>query len=346
MVLEITPTAPLVHGAGSRGNETIMRTSQYLVEVDDPEMPGRRTTKRIDVPVVSGSALRATLREHACGHLFEALGMADGTIGRDQLRLLLKGGKNDSGGASVSLDEHRRLRGLFPVLAVFGSMDGGMPIRGQLSVSPVRPFVRELVDAGLVPRHIGTVEVAQDGEVASRPMIEVHAGREPVPLHLIRTREEYFRHDMRTSPHFHLLEGQAVAQIEDQSVARKGKVAGKDDRREANESMPHSFQAIAAGTPMVAELRLAAATQVEWETLAYAIGRWIAHGAHLGGGRGRGHGACSVRCAGALVYQPAPGTSGTSGGTAISIERVGSQYMQHIREHADALRAELTGGAT
>ena len=40
------------------------------------------------------------------------------------------------------------------------------------------------------------------------------------------------------------------AAIEDAKVARSGKVATKGERREANESMPHTFEVIPAGTPL------------------------------------------------------------------------------------------------
>ena len=92
---------------------------------------------------------------------------------------------------------------------------------------------------------------------------------------------------------------------------------------------------------MVAELRLAHATQVEAECLFYAIARWIASGGQLGGGRGRGHGQCRVRCAGALTYAPGADVGATHPGTAITIDRPGNAYLAHLREHATAIRAEL-----
>lgn len=348
MVLEITTLSPLTHGAGTQGNEVQLRTSEYLL--DEVDELGKVTSRRVAVPIVSGAALRASLREHAFGHLAEVLGLQDGSLSRDKLRLLLKGGKNDSGGQTVSLDEARRLRTLFPMLAIFGSMDGGLPIRGELHVSPVRPWVRELVDAGYLPRHVGALEVTAGGDgaagaLASTPRIAVHPDREPVHLHAIRGREEYFRHDLRTSPHLHYLEGAVQQQIEDKSAVRKGKVAKKEERREANESMPHAAQTIVAGTPMVAELRLHGATQVERECLFYAIARWIAHGAILGGMAGKGHGQCRVRCAGALVYEPARGEVAAEPGSAISIETAGSAYLAHLEQHRQAIVAELTATA-
>lgn len=374
MVLEITPTTPLTHGAGNNGNEQILRTQEYLLQEPDPEIPGQRTWRRVRIPVVSGSAMKSALREHAFGHKAEILGLPDGSVDRDKLRLLLKGGKNDSGGQSVSLEEHRRLRDLFPMLAVFGCMDGGMPIRGQIEVDPVRPWCTELVDAGYLPRTVSAVQVSVDGEELIRaPQIAVYPDVPPVPAHMIRTEVQYYRHDLRQGPHVRYLPGATVAAIEDKveairqaqkiadrydedtgDDARKArqearKLTTKDERRDANESMPHAYQAIAPGTPMLTTIRLKGATDVEWGCLMWAVTRWVQHGARLGGGATKGHGTCNVRIAGAMRYRPEVGEVAAPG-TAISVnldtpEAHAMAYVRHIQERAEAIRAELSGVA-
>lgn len=341
LALEITTLSPLSHGAGTDGNQSIARTTEVLVEHADPDT-GRKTPRKIRVPCVTGSSLRATLREHAFGHMAEVLGLRDGDVSLDALRLLLKGGKNDAGGASVSLEEARRLRALFPMLAVFGSMDGGMPIRGELRVSQVLPWCVELHEAGLLPTEVRPLVVSLDGaelqaDTAGGP---IFADRQPVPLHLLLTEEEYFRHDLRTSPHAPLLGGAVRAQVEDKAAARKGKSATAEVRREANESMPHTMEAICTGAPMVATLRLFGATPMEWECLAYALTRWVQHGALLGGSTGKGHGRCRVRVAGALCSTPSTAEP-CAPSTAVSVDRAGDLYVRHVLENAAELRAEL-----
>jgi CRISPR type IV-associated protein Csf2 len=342
IVLEITPTAPLTHGQGTEGNEQILATREYNVQGPDGEW------ERIEVPMVSGAAVKATLREWAVRDALERAGVPEGAVSKDALRLLLKGGKNDSGGASVSLDEARHLRDLFPLLAVFGSMDGGLPIVGELKVSDARPYTEALVAAGLMPRQVAPVEVAVEGEllVEGPPAIEVYPGTAPIPDHLVRTSVTYYRHDMQSSGLTHYLQGTEQRQIEDQRAGRKaaGSKAGKEQRREANESMPHSMQAIAPGTPMVCVLRLQSATEVEFAALGMAITRWMAAGGHLGGASAKGHGACTVRVAGAIRYAPAAGTVPADPGSAIEVtgdarSPLAMAYDRHVRERADAIRA-------
>lgn len=341
VVLEITPTSPLQHGAGTEGNEQILMTREYLVEAPD-DIGG---WERIEVPAVSGSALKATLREHAVRHYLHACGVEDGGVSKDALRLLLKGGRNDKGASSLSLDQTRELDRLFPLLAVFGHMDRGAPRRGSIQVSDVLPWCTDLVDAGLVPRTIRPMEVTVEGETITADMgVDVYEGVSPIPLHLTRTRTQHYRHDMRSGPMLAMLQGEDRRQLEDATEARATKAAPKkDERREANESMPYSAQCIAPGVPLVATVRLHQASDVEWACLAHAIASWVRSGGHLGGGAGRGAGACRVRVAGAIRYSPAPGEQAVDPGTAIALgddpsAHLAGVYAQHIAEQAEDVR--------
>lgn len=339
--MEITPTAPLTHGAGNARNEQLLHVRQYTLEVE-----GR--WDRVAVPAVSGAAWKGALREHAVRDAFERLGVQPGEVSRDALRLLSKGGKNDRGSATVALEEARRLRDLFPLLSVFGSLDGGLPLKGRVQVSDVLPYCDALVAAGLVPRRVQPVTVEVEGHQQEEgPAVEVYPDTPPVPLHLARTSVTNYRHDMLQGSMAHMLSGETVRQIED---AREAVRSRKDEsgsaparqRREANESMPHSAQAIAPGTPLVGVVRLQDATEVELGCLVTAIMRWITSGAYLGGGAAKGHGACRVRVAGALRHAMPPGSLPTAPATALDLPRDGSPsaaamaYGRHVLERRDA----------
>lgn len=265
----VTPTQPLTHGAGNDGNTQILRRTQRNVQVGDEWV-------QLDVPAVSGSALKATLREHAVEHYLEVLGVPEGSLSRDALRLLLKGGKVGTQGQSIQHDQIRQMRRLFPPLAVFGFMDGALTAPGLLQSCELVPYTRDLVAAGFF----------EDLPIP-------HAS---IPDELTTTEVTYYRHDSaasRTGSRY--LTAGDRRQIEDAQASRAGKVAGKEQRRDANESMPHTFEAITAGTPLVGTLRLTGASDIDLACFALAVARWRQHGAHLGGGRGKGHGACMVK---------------------------------------------------
>lgn len=345
IALEITTTAPLSHGAGTAGNEQVLRTSEMVVPVRDES--GRVVDhERVAVPIVSGSALKATLREHAVMDMFEVAGVEAGSVSLDGLRLLQKGGKNDSGGQTMALDKVRELRDLFPLITVFGAMDGGMPIAGAIQVSRVVPFCKAAVEAGAVPRTVRPMQVVTGDTVAAMKEIPVFEGMTPLDDSLVRSTETYYRHDLRQGRTVKYIEGAEVRALEDKSAARKelpARAATKDVRRDANESMPHSMQVIATGVPMFAEIRLNDVTEVEFACFARALSRWRASGAHLGGASSKGHGACRVRVAGAIVHEPSTAREAL-GQTSLAPESIADayndQYLAHIRTRADAIRAK------
>lgn len=346
IALEITTAAPLSHGAGSAGNEQILRTTDVVVPIRDAE-GNVCDWERTRIPIVSGSALKATLREHAVMDMFELAGVEPGSVSLDGLRLLQKGGKNDSGGQSMSLDKVRELRDTFPMLTVFGAMDGGMPLHGHIQVSQVTPFCRSAVESGRVPRTVRAMQVQSGAEIATGMEIPIFEGAQPLDDALVRSSETYYRHDLRQGRTTRYIEPAEVKALEDKSAQRKllpNAQATKEVRREANESMPHSMQVIASGVPMYAEIRLSDVTDVEFAACARALSRWIASGGHLGGASSKGHGACRVRVAGAIVHEPQL-ASPAMGETSLAPDSLASayndQFVAHIQAHAEAIRAKV-----
>ena len=266
----VTPTQPLSHGQGTEGNVQVLRRTQRNVCIGGEWVS-------LDVPSVSGSAFKAVLREAAVDYYLSALGVAEGSLSRDALRLLLKGGRVGPGGQSTPHEETRRLRRLFPPLAVFGFMDGAITSPGLLQSCELVPYTVELVEAGFFAD------------------MREHLSLPPIPDALTSAEVTYYRHDQAVSQLARYLPVETRAQIEDARIARSGKVATKGERREANESMPHTFEVIPAGTPLLGTLRLAPCNAVEFACFSLAVSAWKARGAHLGGGRGKGHGACDVR---------------------------------------------------
>lgn len=319
----VTPTQPLSHGAGTDGNVQILRRTQRNVCVGGEWLS-------LDVPSVSGSAFKATIREHAVAYYLEALGVADGSMSRDGLRLLLKGGRVSSQGQSVQHEEVRRLRRIFPPLAVFGFMDGALTAPGVLQSCELVPYTTELREAGFF-----------HGVELPIP---------PIPDALTTTEVTYYRHDQTASlTGTRYLSGPAKEATDEARVARVGQRARKEERREANESMPHTFEVIPAGTPLLGTLRLTGASDVDLACFALALARWRQHGAHLGGGRGKGHGACHVQMVRALrLSQTGPVPVNVE--TALpaetvdmdtTSERVAVEYLTHIASVRDEALALL-----
>ena len=317
----VTPTQPLSHGQGTEGNVQVLRRTQRNVCVNGEWMS-------LDVPSVSGSALKAVLREAAVDYYLTALGVPDGSLTRDALRLLLKGGKVGPSGQGTPHEEVRRLRRLFPPLSVFGFMDGAMTSPGLLQSCELVPYTSDLKEAGFFE------------DVAKLMTLP------PIPDALTSTEVTYYRHDQAsTRLGQRYLTDQTRTAIEDARAARAGKVAPKEDRRDANESMPHTFEVIPAGTPLLGTLRLSAANDVELACFTLAVASWAAHGAHLGGGRGKGHGACKVEILRAVRHAAGVGPVPVDGvQVTLPVETVnatpGEQVARQYAEHLETCKDE------
>lgn len=325
--LTATTLTPLAHGETSEGNEQVLRREPLLAWDE-----GLDDYRELLVPLVSGAALKATLREHAVHRYLATLGVE--RLGRDRLRLLLKGGRyerGDTGGVNAS--EQWELRQNCPLLGVFGSMDRGTPNRGCVQVHGLRAWVREAVEAGMQPAHI----VDGDG---TRPLFA--DGRGPIRLADATHVEQRFRHDLSLSSmaaRLELADGEAAAARQEAVAARReeGGRVGARERRRANESMPYTTETISAGVPMLGEIRLENATLPELWTFQLALRDWILSGARLGGIAREGFGRLAVQVRGAwqLELQPAftlpPGAVAVDAAPDVQVEGMLAAHLAERR---------------
>lgn len=306
--LTATTLTPLAHGETSEGNEQILRREPMMIWDDDLD-----DYRELLIPMVSGAALKATLREQAVARYLAALGVD--RLGRNRLRLLLKGGcyeRGDTGG--INATEQWELRQNCPLLGVFGSMDRGTPNRGCVQVHGLRAWAREAVVAGLQPA------TARDGDT-ERPIFP--DGRGPIWLAAATHLEQRYRHDLALSAmgaHLALTDTEADAVRQEAVAVRReeGGRVGARDRRRANESMPYAVETISAGVPMIGEIRLDNATPPELWTFQLALRDWILAGARLGGIAREGFGHLAVQVRGAWQLDPMPPYTIPTGAVAVA----------------------------
>jgi hypothetical protein len=342
-VLELLTRQPLTTGMGSDGNEQILRTLSYRYF---DEQAGEWC--EAEAPHVSGQAFKATLREHAFLVMAEALGLKEGSVSRDGLRLVLKGGKNDKGETSVSLDDLRELRALLPILDIFGALDQGQALPASGQFSDVRVWGETLAKAGLLPVH-GIRGGKPGAETTILPFLREDGSQlPPIPDHLTRGRVEQFKHDLAQTHIAHvvmtdqdkqkLLEGRAEKKA-------SAKPARAEQRRALNESMPYTLQAIPPGVPLYAEIRLVDASPVSAALLAAAIEHWIVSGGHLGSGKSVGRGGCQVKVSGSFAVDARSGELRAPGEAAGLLKQGVNPYAEQLRAHflesGEKIRARL-----
>lgn len=339
LLLEILPQSPLTHGKRNNGNEQELARKPVLIRRVNP-VTGLSEAVREWIEYVSGGAFRAKLRWHAVERAAAIQGYD--TMSKERLRLLLKGGHLDSSGKATSLEEIRRILEMFPLLRLFGALDNSLKITGALKVDDVTPYCAEMVNSGLISRAAGFWR--GDPMDPSWPMFDVAPSRA-----IISDVREYYRHDLANSTAAVLLAPEARKLIEDQqaaiSSAKSNKSTPKPDkeeRREANESMPHRFQHIIPGTPLVSILRTAPITRVEYACLLDTLLAWKQSGAHLGGGESKGHGHCLVRVSGAFSSAATDRLHHEMSVPGISeYDQLKNSFLIHMQERAADARAWL-----
>lgn len=326
-VIQMMTLSPLRHGGQGDGTNVQPFAMEDVVYHDGIDWVRRK------IPHVSGAAFRSTLREHCVMALLEALAIPPGSVPHERLRLYLKGGTmaGKDGGATVSLQNARRLRQLMPVLNLFGAMDG-QPMPGRLDVDPVRPWCVSLDLAKLLPRKV----LGDAGEV------EIWAGVPPVPDDLLLVEQVNFKHDMLLSQagQVYLEAGQKAA-LEDKKAAVADKAAPKAERREASESMPYSAKVVPAGVPFYTMVKARDVSEVDLAVLAAGFERWHKDGCHLGAGRSTGQGRMQITIAGRIRYDSRSGERITRGEADMVRVGDGNPYAAALDAHLRENRAEI-----
>lgn len=304
LFLEILPTQPITHGQGNNGNEQEILRRPFLVTRDNPTT-GQKESFIEDLPLVSGASLRAKLRQRAVLNDAEMMQAPAGSYSKSKLRLLVKGGHLGGDGKAMNLEEVRALCEMSPLLYLFGAMDDSLRLTGALKVDAIYPYCRELLYSGLIPQSDDFAFWQGDPADPTWPVFAAP----PSYVDSVST-VQYYKHDMGGSAVSRLLSTGDRQQIEDKqatiaAVQAIGKKVDKEDRREANESMPHAFQAIVAGFPMFTILRTDPINEMEYACLIATLASWKQHGAHIGGAEAKGHGHCRIRVAGAFCSSAA-----------------------------------------
>ena len=232
----------ITHGGDTAGTTRMFRREKIFQYKSAP----------VEVPVISGNAIRGILRDYAAERLFQQLGKPP--LKLSEFQALWSGGALRAASSGEMLNSHqiRDLRRLIPHIGALGVAGGGTIIEGRLAVGKAVPFCHET-------SHIVPV-----------------GGNNGVSFHDLLQDEEFTRMDdaKRADAHRHLEAGE-------------GEAAAKDEQ---SQQMRYSFQTLAAGTMFHWWIRMVGATPLQAQVVSQALKDWLEHGAHVGGRTGSGHG--------------------------------------------------------
>lgn len=228
----------------------------------------------IEVPVVSGNALRGILRRHAADAFWDALGRP--ALPVQVFHLLRSGGALAKAGSSHVLGARQlqQVRAMVPVVSLFGGSGAGKIIEGKLSVGKLTPICAET-------RHL-LPEGLQHADTSIWSLVQI---------------EEFTRTDDSKKDQLHSqIAGAVPAALEPGDESALFAVARHDAALESTlddgpaQQMRYGVETIAAGTRLHWWMQLRHVTDVERALMAEALHRWVGDGAHIGGRSATGHG--------------------------------------------------------
>lgn len=311
--IRATALEPIVHGAGTSGNTTLLR----MQELADG-------TK---VPFLSGNSVKHKLR--ACGvqYAIDTMGVEDHALTKAEIDLLFSGGHLSKSGAAVDLSRARKLEELFPMLALCGYSAGNVMTESKIRVSHLHVVCRE--NAWRVP-----------DDLLGHPAIDARVG-------MLLSDEFGTRHDQGNKQvALRLLTTEAgEQQVKKKTKQLKEPSADGPAERGDSAQMIYDFGAIAAGATLWGTIQVAELTDLERAALASAFhyaatdrrGDALVMG--VGAKTAIGYGALKVELRGSIRVAPPQYVADQS--LTVAGNTLGARYATHLRENKAEILAAL-----
>ena len=244
--LRVRTIDTLIHGAGTRGNSTLLRMQDIIL---DDGTPAR-------VPFISGNSIKHKLRECAVKYALDAMNIEDGSLSKAETDLLFSGGHLNKSGAAVDLTTARKLEELFPPLSLCGYSAGNTMTESKIRVSHLHLVCME--NAWRLP-----------DDMREHVSIGTRAGQ----LYITGGTGDGFgtRHEQSNRPHVRKLlteeAGKAFA------AKKSKKLKGEDDGKKDDETaqMIYEHGGIKPGATLWGTIQVADLTELEQAALASAF---------------------------------------------------------------------------
>jgi CRISPR type IV-associated protein Csf2 len=275
------------------------------------------------VPVISGNAIRGTLRDRGMLHMCRALGYGEpDDDGRPRglslaaFYFLFSGGAlSSTGGRGIDLDMQRRLQSLIPLTSIFGGAVGNQIMPGKIKIGKALPICHET--AHLLPESFAVRSKASVWDYLQEEMY---------------TRTDDAK-DERKHP---LLSGETRKALDDGRRMAALKKAEPVEETGAKQQMRYYVETFAAGTPFYWRIVLDDVTPLEFEAFAATLAEFSKM-PYLGGKSAVGLGEVAIRFDSWLTIdsraQPVASNE-------VALPN-GALYALHLRDQAGTMRETL-----
>jgi len=276
-----------------------------------------------EIPVISGNGVRGYLRDLGMRHMCRALGYGvneqTGEVNGLTLAafyFLFSGGALTSdAGRGIDIDFARKLRGLIPLVGVFGGATGNQVMPGKIKVGKMKPICAET-------RHLIPERFVPDT---------------PASIWEYLQEEMYTRKDDEKNEHLRqLIAPQARALLEDKLRVKKARDAEGKPKSDTGEhqQMMYYVETFAQGTQFYWQLVLEDVTQIEFEAFLTCLTEF-SRMPYVGGRSAIGHGKVKVQFD--QWFKIDPHIQDTQ---AVSVP-IGTLYSDHLRTRSADIRQAL-----
>jgi CRISPR type IV-associated protein Csf2 len=278
-----------------------------------------------EIPIISGNGMRGMLRDRGMLHMCRQLGYgvndATGEVSGLSLAafyFLFSGGAlTSTGSRGIDIDEARRVRGLIPLVGVFGGAMGNSIVPGKCKIGKAIPICAE------------TLHLLPESFQRAVPSIWDYLQR-----------EMYTRKDDEKNENLRQLiapDVRGLLEVEHKKAALKKATNQPQADTGQHQQMMYFVETFAAGTPFYWQITLDDVTEIEFEAMVTTLIEWSKL-PYIGGKSNVGLGEVAVHLDNWLEID----SRLTPDGHAIATP-IGAAYAQHLQEHGRDIRDLLTG---
>lgn len=168
----IKAITPISHSIGTEGITSSLRRENFIIN-----------GKVIQVPVISGNAIRGVLRRHGARAMLELLSITPAELPPLAYHLLHDGGIiEEAVHIEPNVEFLQQVRKYLPLVSLFGGCVRQTPLSGKLIVNPAVPIVKETEPYTNVKASVRLADIVEEIPFSRRDDREVQRMSSPIQM--------------------------------------------------------------------------------------------------------------------------------------------------------------------
>lgn len=304
----VTAVTSVIHGSGeNNGNASLLRREKFVQPNGSVEA----------VPVISGNAIRGTLRDVGMFDMLRKLGYGVKEETKEVKGLPLSafyflfsgGALTSTGETGINIERFREMREKIPLIGVFGGAIGNAIMPGKMKIGKMIPICQETMH--LLPEKFRNENAESIWEYCQT--------------------EQFTRKDDEKNDKVRMMIDADVRKLIGDGTSKK------DITGAGAQQMIYRIETLAAGTQFYWKITLEDATDVEFEALVNTL-LVFSKTPYVGGKSGTGHGELAIQFDNWVEIDSRANLQGTE----VDMPLL-KKYYQHLQDNKDEIKVILEG---